>query len=218
LRISILLSGVVIIGIGMLYLVYALSDPTAPFLDSQYSPTALFTIAMGVANVYFGVATAKGGGVTIASNSQDPIRMVVDRGVIGSTVYVLAFSSTKLVLKRLTSGSVTVLSVIVFALAGLFIAFLIGAAVGGITAFSLQEFLTQKRRNAVQKTNLLEASGKGDMEFVYNDLERVQLTRARLRLHLKDGILGIVISRRYPGKMLPVLEKIVPSSKLAEAT
>ncbi len=206
-RTTIVLSGVVIIAIGVPFVIGA-------FSDASYLSWAGFILAMGALNLYFGVATAKGGGVSVPSNSQDPVKMIVDRGVIGSTVYLLAFSNTKIVLKRLTSGSVTVLSVVILAIAGLYIAFLIGAAVGGITAFSLQEFLTQRKRNATEKTNLLDASGKGDMEFVYDNVQRVQLTRARLRLHFKDGILGIVISRKYPEKIWPVLEKIVPSSKL----
>jgi hypothetical protein len=114
-------------------------------------------------------------------------------------------------LKRLTSGWLTMLAVIVFAVGGLLYAGVISAAAGGLTAFALQEFLTQKKRDAVTKGNVLEVSAKGDLEFDYDDIERVAVTKSRLRLYLKNGILGIVISRKYPEKIWPVLVMIMPS-------
>jgi len=177
---------------------------------------AVFALPFGCLNLSFGILTAKGGGVSIPSNALDLVKMVVDKGVIGSTVYLMVFSDKKLVLKRLTSGSVTVLAVVVFAVVGLFFAGFIGAAIGGLTAFSLQEFLTQRRRDATKMGNPLAGSGKGDLEFAYADLERVQFTRSRLRLHLRNGVMGIVISRRYPEKMRPIMEGLISSSKMAE--
>ena len=208
-RVGIILSGIVILVAGVLYLLYSTSNP-------DYFPVAVFALPLGCLNLAFGILTAKGGGVSISSNAQDPVKMVVDRGVIGSTIYVILFSDRKLVLKRLTSGSVTVLAVVVFAVVGLLFAYFIGAAIGGLTAFSLQEFLTQRRRDAAKMGNPLVASGKGDLEFAYADLERVQLTKSRLRLHLRNGIMGIVISRRYPEKMRPIIEGLISSSKMAE--
>jgi hypothetical protein len=204
LRLPIMISSAVIIAVGVLLFV-ALS------YNLTYFQSSLFVIVSGSVNLLLGVFTANSGGVSIPSSSQDPVRMTVDRGVIGATVYLMAFSDKRLVLKRLTSGRVTVLAVIVFAVGGLVYAGYIGAAVGGLTAFSLQEFLTQRRRTAAEKGNLLEVSAKGDLEFDYDDIERVALTRSRLRLYLKKGILAIVISRKYPEKIWPVLMRIMPS-------
>ena len=208
-RVGIIVSGIVILGVGVLYLLYSSSNP-------DYFQVAVFALPFGCLNLGFGILTAKGGGVSIPFNARDPAKMVVDKGVIGSTVYLMVFSDKKLVLKRLTSGSVTVLAVVVLAVVGLLFAYFIGAAIGGITAFSLQEFLTQRRRDATKMGNPLSASGKGDLEFAYADLERVQLTKSRLRLHLRNGIMGIVISRRYPEKMRPIIEGLISSSKMAE--
>jgi hypothetical protein len=191
------------LAVGALYLLYYSSD--AYLLE-----TGILALALGSLNLAFGMLTAKSGGVTISSDARDPVKMVVDRGVVGSTIYVLVFSDKKIVLKKLTSGSVTTLAVIAFALAGLLLANLIGAALGGITAFSLQEFLTQGRRNATKKGDLLSVS-RGDLEFEYDDLERVELTKSRLRLYLQNGIMGIVVSRKYAATMQPVLEKVAPS-------
>lgn len=202
-RATIIISGVVVEAVGIILFIVVSSDPV-------YFQPAIFTIATGGLNLLLGVLTARSGGVTVPSGRQDTIRMIVDRGVIGSTIYLLAFSDKKLVLKRLTSGTITVLVVVVFAVTGLVLAGFIGAAAGGLTAFSLQEFLTQRRRDVAKKGSLTDSSGTGDLEFPYSDIEKLQLTRSRLRLFLENGIMGIVISRRYPAKMYPVLQKIMP--------
>jgi hypothetical protein len=196
--------GTLVTAVGVLLFIALSSDPS-------YFQSSLFVIGLGCLNLLFGVITPNSGGVSTLMSSQEPVKMTVDRGVIGSTIYLMAFSDKKLVLKRLTSGSLTVLAVIVFAVGGLLYAGYTGAAAGGLTAFALQEFLTQKKRNAVRKGNVLEVSARGDLEFDYDDIERVALTKSRLRLYLKNGILGIVISRKYPEKIWPVLVKIMPS-------
>jgi len=203
-RAIIILSGVVVVTVGALLLV-ALS--TVP----SYFQSSLFVIVSGGVNILLGLVTAKSGGVTVPPSPEDPVKMIVDRGVIGSTIYMMAFSNKKLVLRRLTSGSITILAVAVFAIGGLIYAGLIGAAVGGLTAFSLQEFLTQRKRSATREGNLLATTAKGDLEFDYDDIERIAVTRSRLRLYLQKGILAIVISRNYPEKIWPVLQRIMPS-------
>ncbi|TMI56894.1 hypothetical protein E6H15_00230, partial [Candidatus Bathyarchaeota archaeon] len=109
------MSGIVILAVGVLYLLYSSSNP-------DYFQVAVFALPFGCLNLGFGILTAKSGGVSIPSNAKDPARMVVDRGVIGSTVYLMVFSDKKLVLKKLTSGRVTVLAVVVFAVVGLLFA------------------------------------------------------------------------------------------------
>ena len=210
-RIAIIITGTLILAVGVAFILDSQSDSTL-FLP------ALVILGFGGLNLAFGMATSQSLGVSTPSNVPGGIKMIVDRGVIGSTIYLMTFSEAKLVLKRLTTGSVTIMAVLLFALVGFFVGFIIGAAVGGIAAFSLQEFLTQRRRDAAMRGDLLNPSSKGDMEFVYADLDRIQLTRARLRLFLKDGILGIVISRKYPEKMWPVLQKIIPPSKMREGS
>lgn len=210
-RIAIIITGVLILAVGVAFILDSQSD------SSLFLP-ALLILGFGGLNLAFGIATSKSSGVSTPSNGASGIKMIVDRGVIGSTIYVMTFSEAKLVLKKLTSGSVTIMAVLLFALVGFFVGFIIGAAVGGITAFSLQEFLTQRRRDAAIRGDLLTPSSKGDMEFAFGNLDRIQLTRSRLRLFLKDGILGIVISRKYPEKMWPILQKIIPPSKIREGS
>ena len=204
-RVGVVLSGAVAGGLGILLLV------DLP-LNSANLQSSIFVTVSGAVDLLLGFMTAKSGGVSTPSNPQDPIKMTVDRGVIGSTIYLMAFSNKRLVLKRLTSGWVTVIAVVVFAVGGLvYTGVLIGAPVGGLTAFALQEFLTQRRRNEARQGDLLKGSAKGDMEFAYDDIERVAVTRSRLRIYLEKGILPIVISRKYPEQIWPILETIMPS-------
>lgn len=182
--------------------------------DSTFFVPGLTILGFGTLDLAFGLITRKGIGVLTPSNPQEPIKMIVDRGVIGSAIYVMAFSQSKIILKRLTSGTVTILAVLIFALIGFSVGYIIGAAVGGITAFSLQEFLTQRRRESVLKGDLLASTRRGDLQFDYDDIDHVQLTRSRLRLFLKAGTLGIVISRKYPLKMQPILEQLLPKAKM----
>lgn len=198
-----IMSGIVVEAVGIILLMAVSSDPV-------YFQPAIFTIVAGGFNLLLGVFTSKSGGVTVSSGQGDMIRMMVDRGVVGSTIYLLAFSNKKLVLKRLTSGTITVLAVVVFAVTGLVLAGFIGAAAGGLTAFSLQEFLTQRRRETARKGSLTDSLVRGDLEFTYTDIEKVQLTKSRLRLFLENGVMGIVISRKYPEQMYPVLQRIMP--------
>ncbi len=88
----------------------------------------------------------------------------------------------------------------------------LGIIVGGITAFSSQEFLTQRRRDGIRTGNLLELSDRGDLEFPYEELDQVQLSGNRIQLYLKDRIVRIVISRKYSRILGPALEKVIPAN------
>ena len=181
-------------------------------VDSSYPiGTAIFGIALGCLNLGLGLTTRKAGGVQTPELESNPVRLTVDKGVIGSTIYHMAFSREKLVLRRLSSGRVTLLTAIFLLVFGYTFAGLIGAAEAGITAFSIQEFLTQRKRNSVESENTLKASDRGDLEFALSDLEKMELSRTRLLLYFKDRLLRIVISRKYPTKMEPVLKSLMGS-------
>ena len=90
-----------------------------------------------------------------------------------------------------------------------------GVVVGGITAFSLQEFVTQRRRDEVRRGNILDASGSSDLEFLYDEIEQVQLLGNRIQIRLKDRVVRIAISRRSAGILSPLLKKIIPARILS---
>jgi hypothetical protein len=202
LRVSIIIFGIVILAISFLLLVATIADVT-------YLPGTVFGFVLGGLNLLLGSITRKSGGVEIPENPSSPLKLSVDKGIIGSTIYRMAFSDHKLVLKRLSSGRVTLFAALLLAVLGYAIGGLIGAAEGGVTAYAIQEFVTQRRRNVVEKGNVLDASGRGDLEFDYSDIDKVELARNRLRLYFPDRILRIVISRKYPNRMRPVLVKVI---------
>lgn len=209
-RVSIILFGIVILAVSFLLLETALADMT-------YLPATVFGFVLAGLNILLGLITRKSSGVEIPENPSSPVKLSVDKGVIGSTIYRMAFSDNKMVLKRLSSGRVTLVAALLLAVFGYAIGFLIGAAEGGLTAYAIQEFLTQRRRNVVEKGNLLDASDRGDLEFEYSSLEKVELARTRLRLYFPDRILRIVISRKYSDKMEPVLVEVVGNLNAEES-
>ena len=209
-RLSLIISGIVILVVSFLLLDLTL-------IDSVYLPATTLSFTFGGVNMAIGMVTRKSSGVRVDQENTQ-VKLSVDKGVIGSTIYKMAFSDQKLVLKRLSSGRVTLLMALLLAIVGYAAAGLIGAAEGGLTAFSVQEFVTQRRRNLVEQGNVLDGSGKGDLEFPYSELDKVELGRNRLRLYLKKGILRIVISRRYPAKMRPALVKIIGSKESDEVS
>jgi hypothetical protein len=201
-RLTLLASAVVMLFVGVIFYGVARSDPT-------YLPTGLMGFILGGLNLLLAIFTRPGGGVEVPPNRSDPVKLLVDKAALGTTIYMMAFSESRLVLKRLSSGKLTVGAAAALALLGLALSGLIGALMGGMTAFSLQEFATQKKRELVRKGDLLNAGGRGDLEIPFAHLQKVELTRNRVRLYLKDRLVRIVISRRYPDKMRPVLEHLI---------
>ena len=201
-----IVSAIVILIASVLFLGLALGD-------SVYFRAAFFGFGLGGLNLFLGVIIPKGGGVTVPGNPQSPVKLSVDKAVIGSSIYNMTFVEKKIVLKKLSSGRLTILTALLLAVVGYSVAGLIGAVEAGLTAFSIQEFVTQRRRSALGEEDVLNATKDGDMEFRYTNLDKVELTRNRLRLHLNDRILRIVISRKYPDRMRTTLERIISSTK-----
>ena len=82
---------------------------------------------------------------------------------------------------------------------------------GGITGFSLQEFLTQRMRNKIGSEMQLTSVGKTDIEIEYDDILEVRLVKSRLYLIAGNKSLSASFPRGYSRKMKPVLENIFES-------
>ncbi len=172
---------------------------------------SIFGFALGCLNVMIGVFTPKVIGVTVPADQQGPVKLSIDKGVIRTSIYTVAFSEKKVVLRKLSSANLTVVAVLILAILGAVLAGPFGIIVGGITAFSLQEFATQRRRDEIKRSDILDPSDRSDLEFIYDDLEHVQLLRNSIQLYLKDRIVRIVIPRKYSQTLGPILEKIIPA-------
>ncbi len=203
-RINILIAGGLILAVSILLLA---SEIVA----------SLFGFALGGLNMVIGILTRKAVGIVVPADQSGPLKLSLDKGVIRTNIYAIAFSDKKLVLRKLSSANLTVATALILALLGAALAGPFGIIVGGITAFSLQEFVTQRRRNEIKKEgNVLDPSGRSDLDFPYDELEQVQLLRNRIQLHLNGRIVRIAVSRKYSRMLGPLLQKIIPAKIQSE--
>jgi hypothetical protein len=173
----------------------------------SYPLSLSFTMPISILNIILGLITRTPPGLEIQPQSTN-VRFVVDRGVVRASIYQLVFTDSKLIFKRLSSVVVTVILPLVLAVVGLAVLFIAGALMGGITGFSLQEFLTQRKRNKIENENQLTSVTQGDIEIAYNDLSEVRFAKNRLYLRTETISLSASFPRGHSRKISPPLAKI----------
>jgi len=179
-------------------------------LVSSAIVASIFGFTLGALNIIIGIVTSKAAGITVPDDQPGPLKLLLDKAVIRANIYAVAFSEKKIVLRKLSSAYLTVVTVLILAILGAVLAGPFGIIVGGITAFSIQESVTQRRRDEIKRGNALEAGGR-DIEFPYDEMEHVQVLGNRIQLHLKDRTVRIAISRRSSRIIGSMLEKIIPA-------
>src|SRR2546426_4497438 len=197
--------------------------PLALLFGVSYPEGLLFSIPISILNIILGLVTRTPPGLEIQPGSAN-IRLIIDRGVVRASIYQLVFLNSKLIVKRLTSVMITVILALVLAVVGFEVLGIIGALMGGITGFSLQEFLTQRMRNKIGTEMQLTSLGKNDIEIEYNDLLEVRLVKSRLHLISENGSLTANFPGGYAIKIKPMLADLFEtkftteeSFKVAEA-
>jgi len=175
----------------------------------------LFGLPISGLNIILGGVTRQSRGFEVQPESGE-IKLLVDRGVVGASIYQFVFTNSKLVMKRLASIMVTVLLALILAVLGLEFFAIIGAVMGGITGYSLQEFLTQRVRNKIESGNTLTSTGGKDTEIDYADLVDVRLVKSRLYLTTESRTIVASFPRKHSQKMRPVLSNIFRSKFVAE--
>lgn len=200
-RKNILIIGVVVTAAGVVELL-------------SFRGAGYFTTPAGVVNILLGYATGKSSGVTVGEGTQNSPRLLVDRAVLRNGIYQLALFDDKLTLKKLASTRVTLLLAVGLFLVGLFFegGGLIGGLSGGLTGYSLQEYMAQKQRNRIRRMNTAGNAGPGDVEFVYDKVEKVHVRRSSILVYAQGGIVGIVrisLPRGYVNRVKPVLESVL---------
>src|SRR5438552_6269172 len=190
-RKNILVAGITLLALALLF---GVSDSTGLF----------FSIPISILNIILGLVTRAPPGLEIQPESAS-IRFVIDRGVVRASIYQFVFLNSKLILKRLSSVMVTVVLAFALAVVGLAFLFIVGALMGGITGFSLQEFLTQRIRNKIGSEMELTSVGKNDIEIDYNDLLEVRLAKSRLYLISENNTLSASFPKGYSRKIKPML-------------
>lgn len=178
---------------------------------------SIFGFTLGSLNIVIGILTSRAVGTIIPADQAGPVKLLIEKGVIRTNIYALGFSEKKMILRKLSSTNLTVVAALMLAVLGAVIAGYFGIVVGGITAFSLQEFVTQRRRDEVMRGNILDASAGSDLEFPYDEMEQFQLLGNRIQIHLKDRVVRIAISRRSARVLGSMLDKII-SAKLLSGT
>jgi len=94
-RKNILAAGITLLALALLF---GVSYPTG----------LLFSIPISILNIILGLITRTPPGFEIQPESAN-IRLVIDRGVVRASIYQLVFLNSQLVLKRLSSVTVTVI-------------------------------------------------------------------------------------------------------------
>jgi len=201
-RKNILAAGVTLLAVALLFGV-------------SYPEGLFFSIPMSILNIILGLVTRTPPGLEIQPESAN-VRLVIDRGVVRASIYQLVFLNSKLILKRLSSVTVTVILAFVLAVVGLEVLGIVGALMGGITGFSLQEFLTQRMRNKIGSERQLTSIGESDIEIEYDDLAEVRLVKSRLYLITHSNSLSASFPRGYSGKIEPMLANIFESKFTTE--
>ena len=176
---------------------------------------SIFGFTLGSLNIMIGIFTPRAVGIATPADQAGPVNLSIDKGVIRTNIYAIGFSEKKMVLRKLSSANLTVVAALILAVLGAVVAGYFGIIVGGITAFSLQEFVTQSRRDEVKRENILDSSADSDLEFSYDEIEHLQLLGNRIRVCLKDRVVRIAISRRSARILGPMLEKIIPAKILS---
>lgn len=174
-----------------------------------------FTLPISVLNIILGLVTKAAPGVELQSETSN-VRLLVDRVVVRGNIYQLVLLDSKLILKRLSSVLVTAGLALVFAVAGLEFLFIIGALMGGITGFSLQEYLTQRSRDKIATQMRLNHAEKNDIEVTYDDLIEVGFRRSRIYLISETRTRVLSFPRSYAARLQPMLETIFGSKFTTE--
>ncbi len=190
-RKNILVAGITLLALALLFGV-------------SYPGGLLFSVPISVLNIILGLITRTPSGFEIQPESNN-IRLVIDRGVVRASIYQLVFLNSKLIFKRLSSVMVTVILAFILAVVGLEVLGIVGALMGGIAGFSLQEFLTQRIRNKIGTEMQLTSLGKNDIEIDYNDLLEVRLAKSRLYLISENNTLSASFPKGYSRKIKPML-------------
>ncbi len=179
----------------------------------------IFTAPVGILNLVLGVITPKPQGVSILPEKEASPRVLVDRGVHRTAIYHLAFFDTKLVMKKLASTNTTVILPIILFIAALTLeGSLIGALSGGLTGYSVQEFLTQRARDRIVKAGSFNQVKRGDLELQYEDINRVRVRTSSIYLYHHDAAIRVSLPRGYASKMRPVVAELLQDKYEEEPT
>jgi len=163
---------------------------------------------IGLFNIILGAITPKSRKVDLQPEPSGAVKLVVDKvilrlGRLRFTFYELVFLDNKLVMKKLTSMGIIFLATgVSFALGGFF---------GGLTGWSVWEFLDQRKRDRIRDRNEFTSVARGDMEVPYESMSQVQLDGESLKMVVGGRPLVLRMAPEYPPLIARRVREVIPN-------
>jgi len=163
---------------------------------------------IGLFNIILGAITPKSRKVDLQPEPSGAVKLVVDKvilrlGRLRFTFYELVFLDNKLVMKKLTSMGIIFLATgVSFALGGFF---------GGLTGWSVWEFLDQRKRDRIRDRNEFTSVARGDMEVPYESMSQVQLDGESLKMVGGGRPLVFRMAPEYPPLIARRVREVIPN-------
>jgi hypothetical protein len=158
---------------------------------------------IGLINIILGIVTPRSSGLDLQPEQAGPLQLIVDRASSRSGTYELAFSDSKLIMKKLASRGGIMAVTLVFAI--------IGGLIGGVTGYSVGELVTQRRRDRIRRENSLLTVTHGDVVIPYENMSQVELTKNKLKISSADGPTTLFMPKKYPPMIAARLRELIPS-------
>ena len=157
---------------------------------------------IGFLNIILGIVTPRSTGIEMQPDQTGPVKLVVDQARSKSGIYELFFTDSKLVMKKLAStGAITAVALLFF---------LLGGIAGGLTGYSLQEFMAQRRRDKIRRENSMMTVSDKDREILYDNMSQMEWTRRGLKIFSGTGVTYIAMGKKYRQMVASRLREVIP--------
>lgn len=172
------------------------------------------TGTIGFINIILGIITPRSTGLELQpeqmGTQMGAVKLVVDQARSKSSIYELFFTDSKLVMKKLAStGAITAVALLFFFLGGI---------AGGLTGYSLQEFMAQRSRDRIRKENSMMNLTSKDMEIPYESMSQVEWTRRGLKIVSGGRTMHIAMGKKYRRMISSRLREVIPARSWMDAT
>ena len=157
---------------------------------------------IGFLNILLGIVTPRSTGIESQPEQTGSVKLVVDQARSKSGIYELFFTDSKLVMKKLASTGVITVAALLF--------FLLGGIAGGLTGYSLQEFLAQRRRDKIRRENSMMTVSDKDKEIPYDNMSQMEWTRRGLKIVFGTGVMYIAMGKKYRQVVASRLRELIP--------
>ena len=168
---------------------------------------------IGLFNIILGIVTPRSTGLELqpeqAGTQMGAVKLIVDQARSKSSIYELFFTDSKLVMKRLASTTTITVVALLF--------FFLGGIAGGLTGYSLQEFMSQRSRDRIRRENSMMTLTAKDMEIPYDSMSQVGWGRRGLKIVSGGRTMHIAMGKKYRQMISGRLREIIPTRSWMDA-